>query len=84
MESFTGLCLGPILPQQSDAVARLSANGGAAFFCSFQRKLCLHWLKFLRQRHVTVVRQGPAPHLHVADFGSGHPVIFAETSCPVL
>ena len=26
---------------------------------SFQRKLCTHWLKFLRQRHVAVVRQGP-------------------------
>ena len=26
---------------------------------SFQRKLRSHWLKFLRQRHVAVVRQGP-------------------------
>ena len=28
---------------------------------SFQRKLRCHWLKFLRQRHVAVVRQGPGP-----------------------
>ena len=27
---------------------------------SFQRKLRSHWLKFLQQRHVEVVRQGPA------------------------
>ena len=26
---------------------------------SFQRKLRSHWLKFLRQRHVAVIRQGP-------------------------
>ena len=26
---------------------------------SFQRKLRSHWLKFLRRRHVAVVRQGP-------------------------
>ena len=29
--------------------------------CSFQRKLRCHWLKFLRQHHVTVIRQGPGP-----------------------
>ena len=28
---------------------------------SFQRKLRSHWLKFLRQRHVAVVRQVPVP-----------------------
>ena len=28
---------------------------------SFQWKLHSHWLKFLRQRHVAVVRQGPGP-----------------------
>ena len=28
---------------------------------SFQRKLCPHWLKSLRQRHVALVRQGPVP-----------------------
>ena len=39
--------------QQSDSVAILSANGSAAF------ELRSHWLKFLRQRHVAVVRQGP-------------------------
>ena len=27
--------------------------------CSFHRKLRCHWLKFLRQRHIAVVRQGP-------------------------
>ena len=26
---------------------------------NFQRKLCFHWLKLLRQCHVAVVRQGP-------------------------
>ena len=29
---------------------------------SFQRKLRSHWLKFLRQRHVALVRQGPVMH----------------------
>ena len=31
---------------------------------SFQRKLCSHWLKFLQQRHVPVVRQGPCLSLY--------------------
>ena len=36
---------------------------------SFQWKLCSHWLKFLRQRHVAVVRQGPG-HFSMASYGS--------------
>ena len=29
---------------------------------SFQRNMRFHWLKFLRQRHVAVVRRGPGPN----------------------
>ena len=32
---------------------------------SFQRKLHSHWLKFLRQHHVAVVKQGPVQSQHV-------------------
>ena len=40
---------------------------------SFQWKLHSHWLKFLRQRHVAVVRQGPAGFLC-------HPATALETA----
>ena len=51
---FPCLDQGPVLLLRHDAVARMLANGSAAFI---ERKLGCHWLEFLRQ--IAVVRQGP-------------------------
>ena len=48
-------CPGPCL---TTAVWRCLKNS-SQWQRSFQWKLHSHWLKFLRQRHVVVVRQGP-------------------------
>ena len=44
---------------------------------SFQRKLRSHWLKFLRQRHVAVLRQGPCLPRYVP--GSWNRAYFPRT-----
>ena len=50
-----GTSTGPCL---ATAIWRCRKNS-SQWQCRFQRKLHSHWLKFLRQRHVAVVRQGP-------------------------
>ena len=46
---------GCVLLLRRDADASMSANGSAAFIW----KLRCHWVMCLRQRHVTIIRQGP-------------------------
>ena len=62
-------CDSVILPQRSDAVAKITANGSAT---QFKWKLCFHWLKFLRQHHVAVVIQGALRHHTISGHGSGY------------
>ena len=50
----------PLAKILATASCRSSKTGSSSQWQrSFQWKLCSHWLKFLRQRHVAVVRQGP-------------------------
>ena len=51
MISHTGPCLTTAIWRCRNPFSKWERN--------FQRKLCSHWLKCLRQRHVAVVRQGP-------------------------
>ena len=48
----------PAMPCLTTAIWRCRKNS-SQWLRSFQWKLHSHWLKFLRQRHVAVVRQGP-------------------------
>ena len=56
--------LGPCL---TTAIWRCRKNS-SQWQLSFQWKLDSHWLKFLRQRHVTIVRQGPGPAIKLGRF----------------
>ena len=59
--------LGPVWLLRHDALARILANGST----TFHWKLRCHWLKFLRQLQIAVVRQGPRPILLIRiDFNS--------------
>ena len=49
--------------------------------CSFQWKLRSHWLKFLRQRHVAVVKQGPGSWVNIS---SGINGLLLSSTRPLL
>ena len=53
--------------------------------CSFHWKLCWHWLEFLRQCQIAVVRQGPDPSRHgwLQKNNSLVPVMLPEDVSPV-
>ena len=50
---------GPVLLLQHDTVARIFSQ----WECSFHWKLRCHWLEFLQQRQIAVVRQDPGPYV---------------------
>ena len=54
-------CMEPV-PCLTTAIWRCRKNSNQ-WQHSFQWKLYSHWLKFLRQRHVAVVRQGPGEQI---------------------
>ena len=73
---FSGPCLTTAIWRCRNPFSQsicLCRNPFSQWHRRFQRKLRSHWLKFLRQRHIAVVRQGPGRNgsffqRHMCDF----------------